>query len=128
MEGGGSQRASPFHTQVRDQGGYTMATRNRPPRPNAGQRRNVPSLVTTLQSQHGQNLVEFALLTPMVIAFIAAIVMFGLALNARASVQQAVREGARQAAVGATLGQVQTLSQGNAAEWIKQSTWVHWCH
>jgi hypothetical protein len=78
--------------------------------------------------ERGQNVIEFALMMPIVLAFIAAIVIFGLALNARSAVQQGVREGARQAAVGATLAEVQTLTKGNAEEWIKQTTWVHWCH
>jgi hypothetical protein len=76
----------------------------------------------------GQNLIEFALLMPIVLVFIGAIVIFGLAFNARASVQQAMREGARQAAVGASLSEVQSLSQGNAEEWIDSASWVHWCH
>jgi Flp pilus assembly protein TadG len=80
------------------------------------------------RSQRGQNLVEFAMLFPFVMVFIAAIVIFGLALSARSSVQQAVREGARQAAVGATLSEVQTLAAGNAPDWIDNPAWVHWCH
>src|SRR5512135_1815742 len=68
--------------------------------------------------QRGQGILEFALLTPIVVALIAAIVMFGIALNARSSLQQAVREGARQAAVGQSLAAVQALAAGNAADQI----------
>jgi Flp pilus assembly protein TadG len=53
---------------------------------------------------------------PLVLVFIAAIVVFGLALNTRSSLQQAVREGARQAAVGASLTDVRDLAAGNAPE------------
>lgn len=77
-------------------------------------------------SEGGQNLLEFALLTPVVLAFIAAIVAFGLALNTRSSLQQAVREGARQAAVGKPLADVQALAAGNAAENLDPAD-VKWC-
>jgi TadE-like protein len=66
--------------------------------------------------ERAQALIEFALLSPLAIMFIAAIVVFGLALNTRSSLQQAVREGARQASVGATLAQVQDLAAGNAPD------------
>jgi hypothetical protein len=66
-------------------------------------------------------------MAPVLLVFLAAIVNFGLALHARTSVQQAVREGARKAAVGATLAEVQTLASENANEWI-DPTEVQWCH
>lgn len=75
----------------------------------------------------GQAILEFALLTPIVIVLIAAIVTFGIALNARASLQQAVREGARQAAVGKSLSEVQNLAAGNATEQIDAAD-VKVCH
>jgi hypothetical protein len=78
-------------------------------------------------SERGQNLVEFALLTPFVIAFLAIIVMVGLALHGRASLQQAVREGARQAAVGASLTDVQDLAAANAPNHLEPAD-IHWCH
>lgn len=86
------------------------------------------ALRDTRRSERGQNLIEFAMLFPFIMIFIAAIVIFGLALNARSSVQQGVREGARQAAVGASLAEVQALAQGNAGDWIDNTSWVHWCH
>jgi hypothetical protein len=70
------------------------------------------------QAESGQSLIEFSLLFPVVLVFIAAIVIFGLALNARASLQQGVREGARQAAVGASIPDVQSMTEGNAPEWL----------
>jgi hypothetical protein len=77
--------------------------------------------------ERGQGLMEFALLTPVVILFVAAIFIVALALNARSSLQQGVREGARQAAVGASLSQVQNLAAGNATEYIDPAD-VLWCH
>lgn len=79
------------------------------------------------ETERGQNLVEFALLTPFVIIFIGAIVVFGIALNTRSSLQQGVREGARQAAVGASLAEVQNIAAGNAREVIDPAD-VAWCH
>jgi hypothetical protein len=102
-----------------------------------GQRRassSLPSFVsprgergTRHRRERGQNLIEFALLKPLVLVFIAAIVIFGLALHARSSVQQATREGARMASVGASLSQVQNTAAGNANEWINPAD-VRWCH
>jgi hypothetical protein len=78
-------------------------------------------------SESGQNLIEFALLTPLVLFFIGAIVVFGLALYARSNLQQAVREGARQAAVGQSLAEVQDLAAGNGGGTIDPNE-VAWCH
>jgi len=70
----------------------------------------------------GQNLIEFALLTPFVLLFVYAIVQFGILMNTRASLQQAVREGARQAALGTVpVATVQALAAGNAPEVISAS-------
>lgn len=52
------------------------------------------------RGETGQNLIEFALLMPVVILFIGIIVVVGLALHTRSNLQQSVREGARLAAVG----------------------------
>jgi hypothetical protein len=91
---------------------------------------NAPSLVQArprLQpAEHGQNLVEFALMFPIVLFFLMTIVAVGLALHTRSNMQQAVREGARQAAIGATLPQVQNLAAGNAREQLKPEN-VQWC-
>ena len=67
-------------------------------------------------SERGQNLIEFAMLTPFVIVLIAAIVIFGLALNTRSSLQQGVREAARQIAVGVPVPTAQALAAGNAPD------------
>lgn len=77
-------------------------------------------------TETGQNLIEFALLTPVVLLFIAAIVIFGIAVYTRASLQQAVREGGRQAAVGKMLAEVQDVAAGNAADQLDAED-VQWC-
>jgi hypothetical protein len=77
--------------------------------------------------EDGQNLVEFALLMPFVLLFLGAIIMIAFTLHARSNLQQAVREGARQAAVGSALSEVQDLAAGNAGENIDPED-VRWCH
>ena len=80
----------------------------------------------TASAQRGQNLVEFALMFPAILLFIGIIVVVGLMLHTRSNLQQAVREGARQAAVGASLTQVQNLAAGNSNTSLN-STDVKWC-
>lgn len=80
-----------------------------------------------VNSERGQNLIEFAIVAPFVLLFIAAIVVFGLAMNARSTTQHAVREGARTAAVGATLDEVKSITAGNAPERVDEED-VLWCH
>jgi uncharacterized protein (UPF0333 family) len=50
-------------------------------------------------SSRGQTLVEFALLAPIIILFLVAIIDFGIAMDRRIVLQHAAREGARMAAV-----------------------------
>lgn len=75
-----------------------------------------PRVAMEARGQRGQNLLEFALLSPFVVVFIGGIVIFGLAMNTRASLQQAVREGARQISVGRTLAEAQNIAAGNAPD------------
>ena len=77
-------------------------------------------------SERGQNLVEFALLMPGALVLIGIIIVLGLALHARSNLQQAMREGARQASVGATISDVQNLAAGNAPEQLDPGD-VQWC-
>ena len=49
--------------------------------------------------ERGQGLVEFAVVFPLIVFFLFAIFDVGLALNRRATLQHAVREGARYAAL-----------------------------
>lgn len=80
----------------------------------------------TLQPERGQNLIEFALMFPAVLLFIGIIIVVALLLHTRSNLQQAVREGARQAAVGASLNEVQDLAAGNANDTLDPSD-VQWC-
>ena len=50
-------------------------------------------------SSRGQTLIEFALLAPVIILFLVAILDFGMAMDRRIVLQHAAREGARMAAV-----------------------------
>jgi hypothetical protein len=59
-----------------------------------------------LRSRRGQTLVEFALLAPILLIFIAAIIDFGMTMDRRLVLQHAAREGARAAAVNADIGAV----------------------
>ena len=56
------------------------------------------------------------MIVPFIIFFLGAIIMIGLALNTRSSLQQAVREAARQKSVGASAADAKTLAAGNARE------------
>jgi hypothetical protein len=49
--------------------------------------------------QRGQTVVEFALIAPIIFLFLFVIVDFGIAMDRRITLQHAVREGARYAAV-----------------------------
>lgn len=66
------------------------------------------------RSQRGQNLVEFALLAPLMFVFLFGIVDFGMALNQRITIQHAVREGARYGAVHVGCEDIQARTQGRA--------------
>lgn len=52
------------------------------------------------RSQGGQTLLEFALVAPLLIFFILALVDFGIAIDRKLVLDHAVREGARFASVG----------------------------
>ena len=67
------------------------------------------------------------MLTPLILMFIGIIVVLGLLLNTRSSLQQAVREGARQASVGASLTDVKNLAAGNAPDALVPAD-VRVCH
>jgi len=59
-----------------------------------------------LRSARGQTLVEFALIAPIFVILIAGIIDFAMAMDRRITVQHAVREGARYAAVTDDVGLV----------------------
>jgi Flp pilus assembly protein TadG len=58
--------------------------------------------------EKGQTLIEFAFVMPIILVLLLTIVDFGIALDRREVIQHAVREGARQGAVGLSEAQVQT--------------------
>ena len=79
------------------------------------------------ERERGQNLIEFALMFPLILLFIGIIIVFGLMMHTRSNLQQAVREGARQAAVGRSLTEVQNLAAGNSNSVLNPAD-VRWCH
>jgi hypothetical protein len=79
-----------------------------------------------LSPERGQNLVEFALMSPLLLLLIGAIVVIALGLHTRSNLQQAVREGARQAAVGKSLADVRDLASGNSGGTLSPDD-VNWC-
>ena len=67
----------------------------------AGTWRRSPLRRTRSRRRRGQALVEFALVVPLFLLLLAAMIDFGLGLNASISVSNAAREGARLGAVDA---------------------------
>lgn len=59
------------------------------------------------ESESGQVLLEFAFIFPVLIVLLLALIDFGIAVDHRDVLQHAVREGARNAAVGSSVGDVQ---------------------
>lgn len=57
-----------------------------------------------MNGRSGQALVEFALILPLLLLVLLAIITYGLFINADVTVQQAARIGARSAALGNLLG------------------------
>jgi hypothetical protein len=57
------------------------------------------TLARLYHSERGQTLIEFAFIAPLIFIFLFTIVDFGIALDRRITLQHAVREGARTAAV-----------------------------
>lgn len=57
-----------------------------------------------MRNQSGQALVEFALVLPLVLLLLLAIISYGLFINADLTIQEAARIGARSAALGNSLG------------------------
>src|SRR5438067_9316941 len=57
--------------------------------------------------ERGQGLVEFAMITPVILVFMFVIIDFGIGLNHRVVVTNDAREGARYAATGKSVSNVQ---------------------
>ena len=64
---------------------------------------------TKLRSERGQALIEFALLFPFLMMFLFVLLDFGIAIDRRVVIQHAVREGARQGAVGRPESEIETV-------------------
>jgi hypothetical protein len=65
-------------------------------------------------SERGQTLIEFAFVMPIIFVFIVLLVDFGIAIDRREVLQHAVREGARNAAVGNDVTTVQDYTSAQS--------------
>ncbi len=78
------------------------------------------------RGERGQTLVEFALLLPIFLILLFAIVDFGLGLNAWITITNSAREGARVGAVGADSAtiteRVQATGAGGLKAWSSNGT------
>ena len=71
-------------------------------------------------SERGQTIVEFALIAPIIFLLLIGIIDFGLMLNHRITLEHAVREGARFAAVTTDCAAIQQRTAERAGEIISQ--------
>jgi hypothetical protein len=83
-----------------------------------------------VHSTRGQNLVEFALIAPVMFLLLFGIIDFGLFLHERITIQHAVREGARYGAVHAACPDIQKrtseeahglFAEGDVTVWYEQA-------
>ena len=75
-------------------------------------------------SSRGQTLVEFALIFPIIVILLFGIIDFGLMLNHRITLQHAVREGARYAAVHDGCTDIQDRTKDRAGDAISDRNTV----
>jgi len=73
-------------------------------------------LKSPLHNAEGQNLVEFALIAPIMFLFLFGLIDFGMFLNHRIDAQHAVREGARYAAVHVGCTDIQNRTAERAGD------------
>lgn len=71
---------------------------------------------TKLRSERGQAIIEFALLFPFIMIFLFVLVDFGIAIDRRVVIQHAVREGARQGAVGLSEAEIETVVENQSQD------------
>jgi len=69
-------------------------------------------------SSRGQTLIEFALIAPIIFILLFGIIDFGMALDRRITLQHAVREGARYAAVTTDCAAIQGRTESQARDTI----------
>ncbi|MCJ7492454.1 MAG: pilus assembly protein [Dehalococcoidia bacterium] len=80
------------------------------------------TLLNRVRVQRGQTLIEFALIVPFVFVLLFAIVDFGSALDKRVTLQHAVREGARAAAVHADPAVAESTTVDQAQGLVSSAT------
>jgi Flp pilus assembly protein TadG len=68
------------------------------------------------EGQRGQALVEFAFVAPFLLVLLLVILDFGVAIDRREVLQHAVREGARQGAVGATVAEIKNVTANQSQD------------
>jgi Flp pilus assembly protein TadG len=66
--------------------------------------------------ERGQTLLEFAFVTPIIMVLLLGLVDFGIAVDRREVLQHAVREGARHAAVGNSVADIQSYTADQAQD------------
>ena len=71
--------------------------------------------------QRGQTLIEFAFIAPIIFLFLFTIVDFGTAMDRRITIQHAVREGARYAAVNTDCAGIQAATAAQAQNIIEDT-------
>jgi len=77
-----------------------------------------------IRGQHGQTMTEFALVMPILLFLLLAIVQFGVVFNNYVTLTDAVRAGARKGAVARRLSSPQTVTETavrNAATDLKST-------
>src|SRR5262245_5907920 len=104
--------------EPKDDGPFAVETYGRTSaRTQPGTERRTPlSRLSALRAQSGQAAIEFALVIPLLLAFILALVDFGKGVNYWLDANHLANEGARQAAV---LGD-QPQPGGDIKQWIQQ--------
>jgi len=66
--------------------------------------------------ERGQTLIEFAFVTPFLLVLLLTILDFGIAVDRREVIQHAVREGARQGAVGASVAKIKDVTSNQSQD------------
>jgi len=84
-------------------------------------------LLSVARKERGQALIEFAFIMPLLLLFILLLVDFGIGLNRRELMQHAVREGARRAAVGDTVAEIQDVTNNQSGGSLQVDD-VHVCY
>jgi len=79
-------------------------------------------------SSRGQTLIEFALLSPIIIILLVGIIDFGMAMDRRIVLQHAAREGARMAAVSEDIPAIcaRTCDQAQGAVKTDERVTLHY--